>query len=60
VLQVLVTPHSAFLTEEALANIANTTIDNISKCLLGEPLGRNEVVYTPPPPQTGNGNGNRN
>ena len=28
-LQVLVTPHSAFLTMEALNNIASTTVDNL-------------------------------
>eukprot|EP00878_Enallax_costatus_P017913 GHUV01018835.1.p1 GENE.GHUV01018835.1~~GHUV01018835.1.p1 ORF type:complete len:293 (+),score=47.53 GHUV01018835.1:318-1196(+) len=35
---VIVTPHSAFLTNEALENIANTTIQNIEEFLLGKPL----------------------
>lgn len=37
-LQVLVTPHSAFLTKEALASIAATTVDNLKACALGQPL----------------------
>ncbi|KAF5836791.1 putative D-lactate dehydrogenase [Dunaliella salina] len=41
--QVLVTPHSAFLTNEALHNIATTTVNNITNWVLNEPLGRNEV-----------------
>lgn len=48
VMQVLVTPHSAFLTHEALRNIASTTIHNISSCVLGKPLGPdnlNEVFH---------------
>lgn len=36
--QVLVTPHSAFLTNEALANIAATTVENITEFLSGKPL----------------------
>jgi len=35
--QVLVTPHTAFLTAEALSNIAQTTIDNIDE--VGEGRG---------------------
>lgn len=35
---VIVTPHSAFLTNEALDNIASTTISNIEEFLLGKPL----------------------
>lgn len=34
----MVTPHSAFLTHEALANIASTTVDNIEQFLKGQPL----------------------
>ena len=30
---VIVTSHQAFLTKEALTNIANTTLDNISEYL---------------------------
>ena len=41
--QVLVTPHSAFLTEEALYNIVNTTIENITKWALCEPIEKNEL-----------------
>jgi lactate dehydrogenase-like 2-hydroxyacid dehydrogenase len=33
-LQVIVTPHSAFLTNEALANIASTTVANMEEFLL--------------------------
>eukprot|EP01026_Neomeris_dumetosa_P034795 TRINITY_DN2787_c0_g1_i5.p1 TRINITY_DN2787_c0_g1~~TRINITY_DN2787_c0_g1_i5.p1 ORF type:complete len:399 (+),score=45.85 TRINITY_DN2787_c0_g1_i5:124-1320(+) len=39
---VVVTPHSAFLTEEALDNIATTTIQNIKQFALGQELA-NEV-----------------
>jgi D-lactate dehydrogenase len=35
---VLITPHCAFLTHEALANIAATTVDNITEFLAGRPL----------------------
>jgi hypothetical protein len=44
--QVIVTPHSAFLTKEALCNIADTTVENVRDCALGPQL-RNEVK--PPP-----------
>ncbi len=37
-LQVLITPHSAFLTKEALANIASTTISNIEEYVTGKTL----------------------
>lgn len=37
-MQVLITPHSAFLTHEALANIASTTISNIEEYLTGKEL----------------------
>ena len=47
--QVLVTPHSAFLTEEALANIAATTVDNIAAWAAGRPLA-NEVLPASPKP----------
>lgn len=40
---VLVTSHQAFLTREALANIAETTIANITKFERGEDLGDFEV-----------------
>eukprot|EP00877_Chromochloris_zofingiensis_P001825 jgi/Chrzof1/11643/Cz06g03130.t1 len=40
--QVLITPHSAFLTHEALESIANTTVFNIKQWVAGEPL-TNEV-----------------
>ncbi len=36
--QVLITPHSAFLTQEALKNIADTTIANIKDFALAKPL----------------------
>ncbi|MBC7541504.1 MAG: 2-hydroxyacid dehydrogenase [Candidatus Sericytochromatia bacterium] len=35
---VLITAHQAFLTEEALANIANTTLGNVTAFERGEPL----------------------
>lgn len=44
--QVIVTPHSAFLTKEALSNIATTTCQNIADYLMGRPL-TNEVVAKP-------------
>jgi D-lactate dehydrogenase len=44
--QVLVTPHSAFLTHEALANIGQTTVQNITEFLSGKPL-TNELKVLP-------------
>ncbi len=41
---VLVTSHQAFLTEEALGNIAATTVDNILRCFKGDPNPDTEVV----------------
>lgn len=41
------TPHSAFLTNEALGNIATTTIDNINAFARGDAL----VNAVQPPPQ---------
>jgi D-lactate dehydrogenase len=35
---VLVTGHQAFLTEEALSGIAETTLQNIADALSGKPL----------------------
>ena len=40
---VIVTSHQAFLTEEALANIAETTVRNIVTCLSGQP-SENELI----------------
>ncbi len=42
---VIVTSHQAFLTEEALENIACTTIDNLSKFMRKEPSPGTEVCY---------------
>lgn len=42
---VIVTSHQAFLTNEALDNIANTTITNIRKFFAGEPSPDTEVCY---------------
>lgn len=42
---VLVTSHQAFLTEEALSNIAQTTVDNILKFFAGEENPTAEVCY---------------
>lgn len=44
--QVLVTPHSAFLTYEALANIGSTTVQNVTEFLSGQPL-TNELQHKP-------------
>ncbi|EFN59634.1 hypothetical protein CHLNCDRAFT_55930 [Chlorella variabilis] len=40
--QVIITPHSAFLTREALKNIADTTVQNVLEAVAGGPL-TNEV-----------------
>lgn len=45
---VIVTPHSAFLTREALLNIVQTTIGNISNFAQDKELGTNEVKPQPP------------
>jgi lactate dehydrogenase-like 2-hydroxyacid dehydrogenase len=45
-LQVIVTPHSAFLTHEALGNIAVTTVSNMEEFLLNKPL-TNEIKLKP-------------
>lgn len=42
---VIVTSHQAYLTKEALDNIANTTIDNIQKFFDGELNPETEVCY---------------
>lgn len=42
---VIVTSHQAFLTEEALDNIAATTVSNIVKFFEGNPDAATEVVY---------------
>ncbi len=42
---VLVTSHQAFLTEEALGNIAKTTVDNILKFFSGQENSAAEVRY---------------
>jgi phosphoglycerate dehydrogenase-like enzyme len=44
--QVLITPHSAFLTHEAPAHIAATTISNIEEFLSGQAL-TNELMPQP-------------
>ena len=41
---VIVTSHQAFLTREALANIASTTLDNLDAYFSGAPL-ENEICY---------------
>lgn len=41
---VIVTSHQAFLTQEALSNIAKTTIENIREFVEGKPL-TNEICY---------------
>ena len=42
---VIVTSHQAFLTKEALSNIAATTVDNLLKFERGEPSLDTEVCY---------------
>lgn len=42
---VIVTSHQAFLTQEALDNIAATTVDNIAKYFAGTPVAETEVLY---------------
>ena len=42
---VIVTSHQAFLTNEALDNIAHTTVTNIRKFFGGEPSPETEVCY---------------
>ena len=41
---VIVTSHQAFLTHEALANIAQTTLANLDAYFAGQPL-ENEICY---------------
>ena len=45
---VIVTSHQAFLTEEALSNIAETTVDNLVKFFDGMPNPDTEVCYRCP------------
>ena len=42
---VIVTSHQAFLTREALNNIAATTVDNLLKFKRGEAASDTEVCY---------------
>ena len=42
---VIVTSHQAFLTQEALGNIAETTVGNIVSCLKGDGVCQNELCY---------------
>lgn len=42
---VIVTSHQAFLTNEALDNIASTTVENLQKFFAGEPSPDTEVCY---------------
>ena len=42
---VIVTSHQAFLTEEALNNIAHTTVDNIVSCFENDGVCDNELCY---------------
>jgi len=44
---VLITSHQGFFTEEALNNIATTTLDNITEFLKGKNL-TNEICYKCP------------
>jgi len=42
---VIVTSHQAFLTREALDNIASTTVNNLTRFFSGDPDETTEVVY---------------
>ena len=42
---VIVTSHQAFLTEEALNNIAETTVNNILSCFRNDGMCDNELCY---------------
>jgi len=42
---VIVTSHQAFLTNEALDNIAATTVNNLTRFFSGDPDTSTEVVY---------------
>ena len=42
---VIVTSHQAFLTREALDNIAHTTVNNMVRFFSDDPDGSTEVVY---------------
>ena len=42
---VIVTSHQAFLTEEALNNIAETTVNNILSCFEKDGMCDNELCY---------------
>ncbi|MBP5245089.1 MAG: 2-hydroxyacid dehydrogenase, partial [Clostridia bacterium] len=42
---VIVTSHQAFLTEEALNNIAETTVNNIVSCFENGGICENELCY---------------
>jgi D-lactate dehydrogenase len=42
---VIVTSHQAFLTEEALSNIAETTVNNIVSCFKNDGICDNELCY---------------
>jgi D-lactate dehydrogenase len=44
---VIVTSHQAFLTEEALSNIADTTLENVKEFFANE-YSKNEVCYKCP------------
>ncbi|CAF0725971.1 unnamed protein product [Rotaria sordida] len=44
----IVTSHQAFLTEEALKNIAETTVQNLLDFFDGKPLNENNEVKAPP------------
>jgi D-lactate dehydrogenase len=44
----IVTSHQAFLTEEALKNIAETTVQNLLDIFDGKPLSEKNEVKAPP------------
>ena len=45
--QVTITPHTAFLTHEALSSIAATLVDNLRACAAGDAALANEVTARP-------------
>lgn len=44
----IVTSHQAFLTEEALRNIAETTVQSLLDFFDGKPISESNVVKAPP------------
>ncbi|RYD36712.1 MAG: 2-hydroxyacid dehydrogenase [Verrucomicrobiaceae bacterium] len=50
---VLITAHQAFLTREALTEIARVTAENLTRFAAGQPFLDGSVLNAPPQPETG-------